>query len=60
MTGEPLHPHRWNPLAQPAPYGRDDYATHDCDACGMVVELDEDGNPVNAINFECSGRLGDY
>ena len=56
MTSEPLHPHKWGP------YGpRDDNdANAECDVCGMLVELDVDGNPLDAINFECSGRLGDY
>ena len=48
--------HVWGPLGR---RDRDD-ATHECDKCGMLVELEADGNPAYPINEECSGIMGVY
>ena len=39
--------------------GRDDYATHVCRHCGVLVEISQDGR-MDEVPGQCSGKFGVY
>jgi hypothetical protein len=51
--------HKWELLPQPNPYGREDYATHQCSGCGKLIDRSVIAPWVLSAE-PCSGLHGVY